>query len=73
MSPDPSSIQARVDGTGRSFSYARGSVTIPLAGLASGRHTVELAVADYQESKNMESFRGVLPNTRVFRASFTVR
>jgi hypothetical protein len=70
---DPSSIQARVDGTGRSFTYAAGKVKISVAGLAAGRHTVELTVADYQESKNMESFGGVLPNTRVFRASFTVR
>ena len=70
---DPSSIQARVDGTGRSFVYAGGKVTIPVAGLLAGKHTVELTVADYQESKNMESFGGVLPNTRVFRAGFTVR
>jgi len=32
-----------------------------------------VTASDLQETKNMESFGGVLPNTRVYRASFTVR
>jgi hypothetical protein len=32
-----------------------------------------VTVSDYQETKNMESYGAVLPNTRVYRASFTVK
>jgi subtilisin family serine protease len=70
---DPSSLFARIDGSKTSLSYAPGRVTIALGGLRKGRHTLELTVADYQETKNMESFGGILPNTRVYRASFTVK
>ena len=48
-------------------------MTVPLAGLLAGKHTVELTVSDYQESKNMESFGEPLPNTHVFRATFTAK
>ena len=73
---DPSSLRATLDGstTARPVSYSSGRVTVRLTGLEShGRHTLQLAVSDYQEAKNMESFGGVLPNTRVLHASFTIR
>jgi subtilisin family serine protease len=72
---DPSSLAATVDGKKATPSYSAGTVTVPLDGLllASGRHTVQVTVSDYQETKNMESFGGILPNTRTYRASFTVR
>jgi subtilisin family serine protease len=73
---DPSSLHATIDGsaTARPVSYLSGRVTVRLTGLEShGRHTLQLAVSDYQEAKNMETFGGVLPNTRVLRASFTIR
>lgn len=70
---DPSSLAARIDGKKASPSYVPGRVTVVLGGLASGKHTLELAVSDFQETKNMESFGGILPNTRNFRATFTVR
>ena len=70
---DPSSLAARIDGSKTDLSYASGRATIVLNGLAAGKHTLELTVGDLQETKNMESFGGVLPNTRVFRASFSVR
>ena len=38
-----------------------------------GKHTVRLTVADYQETKNMEDVGPILPNTRMFAASFVVR
>lgn len=68
---DPSSLVLRVDGVKEPFSYAAGKVIA--TGLRAGRRSVELTAADYQETKNMESFGGVLPNTRVFRATVTVR
>ena len=50
-----------------------GRLTIPTAGLAPGRHALQIQVADYQETRNMENSGRVLPNTRVFRTTFTVR
>jgi hypothetical protein len=70
---DPSSLTARIDGNKAPFVYASGRVTMALGGLAPGKHTLDLAVSDFQETKNMESFGGILPNTRAFRATFTVR
>ena len=70
---DPSSLAARVDTGKADLSYASGRVTVELNGLAKGRHTLQLTVSDFQETKNMESFGGILPNTRVYRATFTVR
>lgn len=68
---DPSSLALLVDGKKHALSYSRG--TIVISGLSAGRHSVELTVADYQETKNMETFGGILPNTRVFHASVAVR
>jgi subtilisin family serine protease len=69
---DRSSVVARVDGNRRPAAYAAGKVTVAIEGLTAGKHSLELTVSDLQETKNMEAYGGVLPNTRVFRASFTV-
>ena len=53
--------------TGRSRSAA-GIVTI--RGVTAGKHRIALSVSDYQEAKNMENTGPILPNTRVFSASF---
>jgi hypothetical protein len=68
---DPTSLALLVDGKKHELSYAHGTVVI--TGLAAGRHSVELTVADYQETKNMETFGGILPNTRDFHAVVTVK
>jgi hypothetical protein len=68
---DPSSLSLLVDGAKHLLSYSSGKVVV--SGLGPGPHKLELTVSDYQESKNMESFGGILPNTRVFRATVTVR
>jgi subtilisin family serine protease len=70
---DPASLSGRLDDAKASVSFSSGVVSATLPGLARGRHTFELTVSDYQETKNMESFGGILPNTRVYRTSFTVR
>ncbi len=72
---DPGSLVAGVDGKKAPEVYSAGTVTVRLNGLflTSGRHTIQLTASDWQETKNMESFGGILPNTRNFSASFTVR
>jgi hypothetical protein len=69
---DRGSVVARVDGNRRPVAYAAGKATVAVEGLAAGKHSLELTVSDLQETKNMEAYGGVLPNTRVFRASFIV-
>jgi hypothetical protein len=69
---DPRSLQATVDGKAASVSYAGGRARIELAARP-GRHRLVLRVSDYQELKNMENVPQILPNTRVYRATFRVK
>jgi hypothetical protein len=43
-----------------------------LRGLPRGRHTVSFTAADYQEAKNNENVRGILPNTRRLQRTFVI-
>lgn len=70
---DPQSLVVSRDGKQVPFTYARGTVSLDTATLTPGRHRIALTVSDYQEAKNMEDVGPVLPNTRVFRATVTVR
>jgi subtilisin family serine protease len=70
---DPQSLVAAVDGKSATVTFAGGRATVSAAGLATGRHRIVLQVADYQELKNMENVPQILPNTRRFTATFTVR
>ena len=72
---DPQTLRATIDDKPVTPSYQAkaGRVAIGLrSGLARGRHRVLLQVSDYQEDKNSETVPGVLPNTRFYRAFFTV-
>jgi subtilisin family serine protease len=69
---DPSSLAAHVDGEERSISYAAGLVRISLKGLGRGSHTLVFSAADFQEAKNNENVRGILPNTRKLQRAFTI-
>jgi hypothetical protein len=69
---DPTAITARVNGGARDVSYVNGVARVSLNGLRSGRHTLILSVADFQEVKNNENVPGILPNTRRFQASFLI-
>jgi subtilisin family serine protease len=70
---DPGSIIAGIDGnTNIDGSYAKGVLTIRTGSLSAGKHTIEVDVSDYQEAKNMEDVLRILPNTRIFKTSFTV-
>ena len=55
------------------FTYRDGIVTIDPGTLPPGAHRVTVAAGDYQETKNMENTGPVLPNTRTFAATVTVR
>jgi hypothetical protein len=70
---DPSSLVAHVGGVERAVSYASGLARVSLRGLARGTHTLTFSAADYQEAKNNENVRGILPNTRKLRRAFTIR
>jgi subtilisin family serine protease len=70
---DPGAIQARIDDGSAQATYRAGKVTVQLGGRVSpGQHQLVVEISDYQEEKNSESVLGVLPNTRVVRATITV-
>jgi hypothetical protein len=54
--------------------YLPGSSRIVTTGrkLRRGRHVLKLVVSDYQELKNMENVRRILPNTAGLRKTFFV-
>jgi hypothetical protein len=72
---DPSSLSVTVDGHQPGHVSASGSnVSVDLGRLSPGRHHVRISAADYQEVKNSENAdQQPLPNTRVVRATITVR
>jgi len=55
------------------FTYAGGVLSIRTKGLPPGKHSVTVTASDHQETKNMEDVGPVLPNTRVLRATVTLR
>jgi subtilisin family serine protease len=69
----PPSIAAFVDGETVGATYARGRVLVSTLGLGSGKHRLQLRVSDYQETRNTENVARILPNTRFFIATFTIR
>jgi subtilisin family serine protease len=69
---DPTTLAARVDSEERPISYASGLVRVSLTGLRRGSHTLAFSAADYQEAKNNENVRGILPNTRKLQRGFTI-
>ena len=69
----PESIRITVDGSSTSGMLRGRLLSIPTGGLAAGAHRVRVRVSDYQESKNTENVARILPNTRWFTATFTIR
>jgi hypothetical protein len=55
------------------FTYSGGVLSIRTKGLPLGKHSVMVTASDHQETKNMEDVGPVLPNTRVLRATVTLR
>jgi len=69
---DPSSLAAHIDGEEHPLSFASGLARVSLRGVTRGRHTLTFSTADYQEAKNNENVRGILPNTRTLRHAFVI-
>ena len=67
------SVKAALDGGSASSTYRGGVIRIPTGNLSPGRHRLRLRVSDHQETKNTENVARILPNTRTFTATFTVR
>jgi subtilisin family serine protease len=72
---NPGSIRLFVDGRRHSARYDARRRAIVTTGrkVARGRHLLRLVVSDYQELKNMENVRRILPNTARLRATLVVR
>jgi hypothetical protein len=70
---DPHSIVLNVDALRPDTSFTRGVLKISSSNLTRGTHRLRLTVSDYQEAKNMENVGPILPNTRTFSATITVR
>jgi hypothetical protein len=70
---EPSSLSASVDGSEVPIRFASGRATVKLTAVGPGSHKLVVTASDHQEAKNMENVAPVLPNTRVFRTTFTVR
>ena len=72
---DRGQIRLFVDGRQRPTRYdaRRGVIVTTGSKLARGRHQLRLVVSDYQELKNMENVRRILPNTAQLRTAFLVR
>ena len=72
---DPAALTVIVDANqaDTTFDTRTGKTTVKLPPLGAGAHKLSVTVADFQETKNMESVPGVLPNTTTFATTFTAR
>lgn len=70
---DPSSLTATIDGAPADIVLRGGRAAVSLRSATRGVHRLVVHASDYQELKNMENVPLILPNTRMFRAAFTVR
>jgi hypothetical protein len=66
-------LDGPVDGRLRQATFRRGRIRVALRGVAPGRHRLVARVSDYQETRNDENVARILPNTRRFTATFSVR
>ena len=72
---DPAAVTVIVDANQADVTYdtTTGKATVKLPPLGAGPHKLSVTVADFQETKNMESVVGVLPNTTTLETTFTAR
>jgi hypothetical protein len=69
----PQSIRVTVDGSTVGWTLRGSLISIRTGGLSPGTHRLRMRVSDFQGSKNTENVARILPNTRWFTATFTVR
>ena len=72
---DAAALSVKVDDNQADVTYdtATGKATIALPALTAGVHKLSVSAADFQETKNMESVSGILPNTTTLATTFTAR
>ena len=70
---DPRTLVVSLDGKAARFAYRNGVVSVSTTRVAPGSHRLTLRASDYEESKNNENVGPVLPNTRSFGTTVTVR
>jgi subtilisin family serine protease len=70
---DPSAISVTLDGETEQGAYSRGVLTLSIVPLKRGAHRLVVTASDFQETKNMEDVARILPNTRSYTKSFTVK
>ena len=73
---DPAPVVAEIDGRHAAATYVTRSGTVLVGrtrASARGRHTLQVRVADFQETKNEENRGGILPNTAALNACVRVR
>ena len=70
---DVRSIEATLDGKATRARLVGSEIRIPTAAVGTGRHRLQVSLADYQETRNNENVTRILPNTRTVTAQVTVR
>jgi subtilisin family serine protease len=70
---DPHSFHAKIGGKPVHLTYRKGVLLLRTDGLQAGKKALTVTASDYQETKNMEDVGPVLPNTRVFHGTVTLR
>jgi len=70
---DPRTLRVALDGKAARYVYRNGIVSVSTSAVTTGSHRLTVRASDYEESKNNENVGPVLPNTRSFGATVTVR
>jgi hypothetical protein len=70
---DVRSVEATLDGKATRARLVGSEIRIPTAAVGTGRHRLQVSLADYQETRNNENVTRILPNTRTVTAQVTVR
>ncbi|HYA08024.1 MAG TPA: S8 family serine peptidase, partial [Gaiellaceae bacterium] len=70
---DPRTLRVALDGKAARYVYRNGIVSVSTSAVATGSHRLTVRASDYEESKNNENVGPVLPNTRSFGTTVTIR
>jgi hypothetical protein len=69
----PQSLAVFVDGHPAAYTFQNGVLRVRTSELEQGTHRLLVRVSDYQETRNVETIAGILPNTRTFVAKIRIR
>jgi subtilisin family serine protease len=68
----PQSLAVYVDGRPATFDFRGRILRVPTSRLTPGAHRLRVVASDYQETRNVETIAGILPNTRTFVARIAI-